>query len=291
VTSAPATRSRGARLRQRALFLGPGLAFTAVFVVAPVALVMSYTLFRRGRFGGVVHEVSLDNFIRAFEPVYRGVLVDSVVIAGLATVFAVLLGYPAAYAIAAMPARWRNLCLVLVLVPFWTNFLIRTYAWIVLLSGQGVINDALVSLGLVQERLTLINTRGAVVVGLLYTYLPLMILPVYASVARLDGELREAAGDLGAGRVRTFTDVTLPLSLPGVVTGCIFVFVPSMGNFVIPELLGGGKALMVGNLVRDQFLVARNWPFGATLALVMIVVLFLLFALQSVVARRFAVGR
>jgi spermidine/putrescine transport system permease protein len=270
------------------VFLGPGLLFTAVFVAAPVLLVLSYTVFDRGRFGGVEYELTLDNFTRAFEPTFRKVLVSSLGIAAAATVIALAIGYPVAYAIAKLPSRWRSLVLVLVVIPFWTNFLIRTYAWIVLLNTQGVLNDALVGLGVIDERLNLLYTRGAVVAGLVYVYLPLMILPIYASVARLDRELREASSDLGGSRFTTFTKVTLPLSLPGVVTGCIFVFVPSLGNFVVPELLGGGKTVMVGNLVRDQFLKARDWPFGATLALFMVVLLVLLFALQSVVSRRYS---
>jgi spermidine/putrescine transport system permease protein len=259
-----------------------------VFVAVPLVLVLSYTVFDRGRFGGVVHEFTLDNFSRALEPTYRKVLVSSLWVAGLATAIALALGYPVAYAIAQLPTRLRTVLLVLVVVPFWTNFLIRTYAWIMLLNTQGIVNDALVSSGIVDEPLTLLYTRGAVVTGLVYAYLPLMILPIYASVARLDPELREASANLGANRFTTFVRVTLPLSLPGVITGCIFVFVPSMGNFVVPELLGGGKSVMVGNLIRDQFLKARDWPFGATLALIMVVFLVALFALQSVVSRRFA---
>lgn len=289
MTDAVVSRPRGQRLLERALFLGPGLVFIAVFVAVPVLLVLSYTVFDRGRFGGIVYEFNLDNFGRALEPTYRKVLVESLQIAAAATSIALAIGYPVAYAIARLPGRWRTVMLILVVVPFWTNFLIRTYAWVVLLSNQGVLNDALVGSGLVDERLTLLYTKGAVVAGLVYVYLPLMILPIYASVARLDAELREASSDLGAGKVTTFLKVTLPLSLPGVVTGCIFVFVPSLGNFVVPELLGGGKTVMVGNLIRDQFLKARDWPFGATLALIMVVLLLVLFALQSVVSRRFAV--
>ena len=282
------TASQRGSLATRAVFLGPGLLFTAVFVAVPVLLVLSYTVFDRGRFGGVEYEFTLDNFTRAFEPTFRKVLVSSLGIAASATVIALAIGYPVAYAIAKLPPRWRSLMLVLVVIPFWTNFLIRTYAWIVLLNTQGVLNDALVGLGVIDERLNLLYTRGAVVAGLVYVYLPLMILPIYASVARLDRELREASADLGGSRFTTFAKVTLPLSLPGVVTGCIFVFVPSLGNFVVPELLGGGKTVMVGNLVRDQFLKARDWPFGATLALFMVVLLVLLFALQSVVSRRYS---
>jgi spermidine/putrescine transport system permease protein len=265
------------------------LVFTTLFVAVPVVLVLSYTLFTRGRFGGVTYRLTLASFTRALEPVYLKVLGDSLAIAALATVIALVIGYPLAYAIAKAPARWRTVLLILVVVPFWTNFLIRVYAWMILLSTQGVLNDALVGMGLIDQPLTLLYTRGAVVAGLVYVYLPLMVLPIYASVARLDHELTEGSADLGATRATTFARVTLPLSLPGVVTGCIFVFVPSLGNFVIPELLGGGKSIMVGNLIRDQFLKARDWPFGATLALIMVVVLLALFALQSVVSRRFAV--
>ncbi len=284
------SRPRNRLLFERAVFLGPGLIFTAVFVVVPVVLVLAYTFFDRGRFGGVVYNFSLDNFSRAWQPTYRKVLVSSLEIAGAATLIALVIGYPVAYAIAKLPARWRTIALVLVVVPFWTNFLIRTYAWIVLLNTQGVLNDVLVGTGLTDHRLSLLYTKGAVIAGLVYVYLPLMILPIYASVARLDRELREASANLGAGKIATFFRVTFPLTLPGVVTGCIFVFVPSLGNFVVPELLGGGKTVMVGNLVRDQFLKARDWPFGATLALIMVVLLLLLFALQSLVSRRYAVS-
>jgi spermidine/putrescine transport system permease protein len=156
----------------------------------------------------------------------------------------------------------------------------------VLLNTEGPVNQALVNTGLVDEPLSLLYTKPAVVAGLLYAYLPLMILPLYSSIERLDPELQEAATNLGAGPIRTFVDVTLPLTLPGLVTGAIFVFVPSLGNFVIPELLGGGKTVMVGNLIRDQFLKARDWPFGSVLALSVIVLLVGLFALQSWVTRR-----
>ncbi|KHL17271.1 spermidine/putrescine transport system permease protein [Mumia flava] len=275
---------------ERASLLGPGLLYVTAFMAVPVLLVLSYVVFQRGRFGGIVYEFTLDNFSRALAETYRVVLVDSVIIAGAATLLALVIGYPVAYAIAQLPDRWRTIALVLVVIPFWTNFLVRTYAWIVLLSSEGVVNRSLISLGVIDDPLTMLYTRGAVVVGLLYAYLPLMILPLYASITRLDPELREAATNLGASRLRTFRDITWPLTLPGAITGCIFVFVPSLGNFVIPELLGGGKTVMIGNVVRDQFLKARDWPFGATLALFLIVVLVLLFALQSVLSRRYSTG-
>lgn len=280
-------RGAGSRV-ERLVLLGPGLVYLGLFVAVPVALVLSTTLFQRGRFGGIVYEPTFDNFTRAWGEVYREVLTSSLVIAGITTVLALLIGYPTAYAIANLPVRWRVAALVLIVVPFWTNFLIRTYAWIVLLNSQGPVNRGLVASGVIDEPLKLLYTQGAVVAGLLYAYLPLLILPLYASIERLDPELREAATDLGASRWRAFRDVTWPLTLPGALTGAIFVFVPSLGNFVVPELLGGGKTVMVGNLVRDQFLKARDWPFGSVLALVVIGILVALFAVQSMVSRRYA---
>jgi len=270
----------------RAVFAGPGLLYITLFMTIPLLIIASYTVFTRGRFGGVQAEFTLDNFAKALEPTYLAVLGNSLLIATVTTVLALALGYPTAYAIARLPRRWRTVALVLVVLPFWSNFLIRTYAWIVLLNSEGPINQVLVNLGVVGAPLDLLYNRGAVIVGLLYAYLPLMILPIYASIERVDPQLQEAARNLGAGRLRAFIDVTLPLTLPGTLIGAIFVFVPSMGNFIVPELLGGGKTIMVGNLIRDQFLEARNWPFGAVLALSVVGFLILLFALQALVARR-----
>jgi spermidine/putrescine transport system permease protein len=270
----------------RAVFAGPGLLYVTIFMTIPQVIVASYAFLKRGRFGGVQPEFSLDAFNKALDSVYLSILGNSLLIATITTILALLLGYPAAYAIARLPRQWRTVALVLVVLPFWSNFLIRTYAWIVLLNSEGPINSALVGVGVIDTPLDLLYNRGAVVVGLLYAYLPLVILPVYAAIERLDPQLQEAARNLGASRARTFLDVTLPLTLPGAMIGAIFVFVPSLGNFVVPELLGGGKSEMIGNLIRDQFLVARNWPFGAVLALSMIAFLVLLFAAQALVARR-----
>jgi len=267
------------------LFVGPGLLYLGVFFLLPLAIIVSYAFLERGRFGGIVIEPNLDNFARALDPVFLRVLLNSIGIALVTTVLALILGYPTAWAISRLPRRWRTVALVLVVLPFWTNFLVRTYAWIVLLNSQGPLNGALVGLGIIGEPLELLYTPGAVVAGLLYAYLPLMILPLYASIERLDPELREASANLGARPARTFLSVTLPLTLPGVLIGSIFVFVPSMGNFVIPELLGGGKTVMVGNLIRDQFLKARDWPFGAVLAIAVLVFLAALLIIQARVSR------
>ncbi|MEU8261958.1 ABC transporter permease [Micromonospora sp. NPDC048999] len=282
--------ARRERLVGRLATLGPGLGYLIVFMLVPLALVLSYTLFHRGRFGGIVYEASTENFTRVADGLYLGVVWTSVKLAGITTLLALLLGYPTAYFIARLPRTWRTVALVLVVLPFWTNFLIRTYAWIILLNSEGVINRALTGIGLIDRPLELLYTPGAVVGGLLYAYLPLMVLPLYSAIERLDPQLGEASANLGARPARTFWSVTLPLTLPGVLTGCVFVFVPSLGNFVIPELLGGGRTMLVGNLIRDQFLKARDWPFGSTLALIVIALLVLLLMVQAWAARRLAGG-
>jgi spermidine/putrescine transport system permease protein len=195
-----------------------------------------------------------------------------------------VLGYPAAYFIATAPRKRRLLLLVLVILPFWTSFLIRTYSWIVLLNPVGLINKLLGAFDV--GPLPLLYNEGAIVVGLVYAYLPLMILPIYSSIERLGDGPREAAQDLNARPWSTFRRVLLPLTLPGVVAGCIFVFVPSIGNFIVPDLLGGGKEIMVGNLIQQQFLSARDWPFGATLAVAVIAIMMVLLVGQAIVLRR-----
>ncbi len=281
---------RGAEWRRalpaRAAFLGPGLVYVTLFMAIPLAMVLAYAFFQRGRFGGVKLQFTLENFARVLDPVYLGVIGNSLLIAGVTTLLALLIGYPVVFAITRLPRRWRTIALVLVVLPFWTNFLVRTYAWIVLLNSEGPLNRALVATGIVDAPIGMLYTRGAVIAGLLYAYLPLMILPLYAAVERLDPQLSEAATNLGAPRWKVFRDITLPLTAPGAMIGAIFVFVPSLGNFIVPELLGGKKTVMIGNLIRDQFLTARDWPFGAVLALIMVLFLVALFALQAAVARR-----
>ncbi|MET8051400.1 MULTISPECIES: ABC transporter permease [unclassified Streptosporangium] len=280
------SRARRSRALGRLVFLGPGLTYLIVLLVIPLALLISFTVFRRGRFGGVVYEATGENFTRLLDPLYLDVLIGSLKLAAIATLIALLVGYPTAYLIAQLPSKWKTIALVAVVLPFWTNFLVRIYAWIVLLSGPGLVNSTLMDLGLIDKPLELLYNQGTIVTGLVYSYLPLMVLPLYAAIEKLDPQLREASANLGAGPVRTFASVTLPLTLPGVFTGCLFVFVPSFGNFIIPELLGGGRSIMVGNLIRDQFLKARDWPFGSTLALALIAVLIVLLLAQAWSARR-----
>lgn len=275
------------RRRDGRLTLVPAFLWWAAFLAAPLALILANSFFQRGAFGGVVYEPTLANYARAVDPLFLGVLVYSVQIALITTVICFLVGYPAAYFIATRPsARVRNALLLLVILPFWTNFLIRTYAWIVLLNREGVVNQTLQGVGLIDAPLPLLYNDFAIVMGLVYGYVPLMILPLYASLERLHPDIREAAQDLGARPLRVLRTVTLPLILPGIVAGCVFVFVPTLGNFPVPQLLGGGRRIMIGNLINQQFLEARDWPFGATLALGLMVVLMGLLVVQSRVLRR-----
>ncbi|NUW38121.1 ABC transporter permease [Nonomuraea sp. SMC257] len=280
----PATALRVRRRLGAFVFLTPGLAYLVVLLLVPLALVLSYVFFQRGRFGGVVYEYTTENFSRLLDPLYLRVLGESLQIAALTTVIALALGYPTAYLIARLPRKWKTVALVAIVLPFWTNFIIRMYAWIILLNGPGLINSALKSLGL--GPFELLYNQGAIVTGLVYSYLPLMVLPLYAAIEKLDPQLREASANLGASGFTTFRKVTLPLTVPGVLTGSLFVFVPSFGNFVIPEMLGGGKSVMVGNLIRTEFLKARDWPFGSALALALVAVLVVLLLAQAWAARR-----
>jgi spermidine/putrescine transport system permease protein len=274
------------RARERRLLLAGPLGWIALFLVLPCLLIGIYSFFERGTYGGIEWNFTFENFRRAADPLYFGILVKSLWIAGLATAIALLVGYPAAFLIATSPERWQKLLLVLAVLPFWTNYLIRSYAWIVILNREGAINNLLRGLGLTSEPLPLLYNEFAIVLGLVYAYLPFMILPLYAAISRLGADLIEASTDLGANGWRSFRRVILPLTLPGIAAGSIFVFVYSLGNFITPDLLGGGRTVMVGNLIYDQFLTARDWPFGAALAFILIGIMMGLLTLQAFLINR-----
>ncbi|MGO8915627.1 MAG: ABC transporter permease subunit [Stellaceae bacterium] len=207
------------------------------------------------------------------DDLYALAYLNAIKFAGVSTVFCLLLGYPLAYGIVRAPQRWRSLLLLLVILPFWTSFLIRVYAWIGLLSGTGVINNTLLAVGLVHQPLTLLNNAFAVYVGIVYSYLPFMVLPLYAQLEKLDPALLEAAADLGCRPWQAFCRVTLPLSLPGIAAGSLLVFIPAVGEFVIPDLLGGPNTLMIGKVLWDEFFANRDWPMAAAVAIAMLAVL------------------
>lgn len=260
--------------------MAPGLLWLAALMVIPCLLIFVLAFFERGIYGGVDWDApTLENFRRAADPLYLSIFLDSAWIAGLATLIALFIGYPAAYAIT--KTRHQTALLFLAMLPFWTNYLIRTYAWIVLLNPAGLINTGLINLGLIQEPLPLLYNQFAVILGLVYSYTPFVILAIYSALQRLDPSYAEASRDLGAGAWVTFLRITLPLTSAGVVAGAVFVFVLSIGNFVTPDLLGGGKFQMIGNLIYDQFLSARDWPFGATLSAALIAIMMALLFAQA----------
>lgn len=253
------------------LLLSPTVVWLGLFLLAPLVLVAITSLTTRGPYGETIYQWTLAHYARFFEPLYLGILWRSLKVAFWTTLICLAVGYPFAYYLAQVPPRRRGTLLMLVIVPFWTNFLVRTYAWVVILRSTGVINTALQSLGLIREPLSLLYTPGAVLVGMVYGFLPFMVLPLYTSIEKLDHSLLEAAADLGAPPWRTFLQVTLPLTMPGVVAGTILVFIPALGMFVVPDLLGGARTLLIGNLIQNQFLTARNWQFGAAASIILMV--------------------
>jgi spermidine/putrescine transport system permease protein len=232
----------------------------------------------RGAYGGVTPPGTLENYTRLFDPLYGVILLRSFWIAGISTALCVLLGFPLALFIAQSGPR-KNLYLSLVILPFWTSFLIRTYAWMFLLRDTGLINTILQSLHLISAPLPMLYNDGAVILGLVYGYLPFMVLPLFATLERLDPSLLEAAADLGARPFETLCRVTIPLAAPGIRAGAILTFVPCLGTYLTSDLLGGSKTILVGNLVQNQFTTSRDWPFGAAASLVLMgVAILLMFA-------------
>lgn len=253
------------------LSIAPLLAWVLAFVVAPAAVVLVYSFCRRGTLGGVVYEFTTANYAAVFDPTYLRILLRSIAFAASTTVLCLVLGYPVAWQIGRASPRWRSALLMLVMIPFWSSFLIRTYAWLTILKSEGLLNGLLLQAGLISTPLEMLYTPGAVLVGLVSTFLPFLVLPVYTSVEKLDRGLVEAAFDLGAARTRTFAKVVVPLTWPGISAGLLLVFVPALGLYAVNDILGGGRVDMIGNVIENQFQgTARNWPFGAALGMTLV---------------------
>jgi spermidine/putrescine transport system permease protein len=250
------------------VLLAPLLVWLAAFVIVPMAILLFYSFCSRDDLGRVVFTFTLVNYERVFDPIYLKILGRSIGLAALTTALCVAIGYPVAWYIARQRETLRNRLLLLIMIPFWTSFLIRTYAWIAILKSEGLLNAFLQWTHLIAEPLDILYTPVAVVVGLVYAYLPFMILPIYGSAEKLDITLVEAAHDLGAGPLRAFSSVIIPLTWPGIAAGVLLVFVPAIGMFAITDLMGGAQVPMIGNVIQNQFLRARNWPFGAALGIV-----------------------
>jgi spermidine/putrescine transport system permease protein len=250
------------------LLLAPMLAWLVSFVVVPAGILFVYSFCERDELGRVVHAFTWENYGRVFDPVYLRIFAHSTAYAALTTVICVVAGFPVAYFIGRSRPVWRDRLLLLVMVPFWTSFLIRTYAWITISKQEGLLNAVLRSLPLGLGPLDLLYTPTAVLIGLVYAYLPFMILPIYGSVEKIDGALIEAAHDLGAGPLRVFSSLIFPLTLPGIAAGTLMVFVPAIAMFAITDLMGGARVPLIGNVIQNQFLQARDWPFGSALGVV-----------------------
>jgi spermidine/putrescine transport system permease protein len=263
--------------RLRAWFLAPAWLWLAALFAAPFAIVLAFSLLTRGSYGGLDLPWTLESYERLADPLYLRVFVRSFWMAALATATCLVLGFPLALFIS-RAGRRKNLYLQLVILPFRTSFLVRIYAFLFLLRDTGLINTTLQALGVIRDPLPLLYNDGAVLLGLVYGYLPFMVLPLYATLERLDPSLVEAAADLGARPWATVTRVLVPLSAPGIRAGSILVFIPCLGAYVTPDLLGGGRTVLIGNLVQNQFTTARDWPFGAAASLVLMAIVTVLVA-------------
>jgi spermidine/putrescine transport system permease protein len=280
---------RESKSLQGILLISPTLLFMVGLLIIPLLLTLAISFGKRSPDGGVIYTFTLDNYIRlmgfsttcdngasaCFDPLYVQILWRSLVLALQTTILVILLAYPLAYFIARAPARRRNTFLFMVLVPLWTNFVIRVYAWMMILRTEGVLNGVLGTIAgflhIPFAPLNMLYTPGAVLVGMVYEFLPFMILPIYTSLEKIDNSLYEAAADLGANALQTLRRVTLPLSMPGVVAGTILVFIPVMGTFIVSDILGGRQVILVGNLIQRQFLDARDPTFGSAASLILMV--------------------
>ncbi|MBR9787207.1 MAG: spermidine/putrescine ABC transporter permease PotB [Vibrionaceae bacterium] len=234
-----------------------------LFVLVPNLMIIGTSFLTRDEANLIDLTFTLDNYVRLFDPLYAKVLMHSFYMAIIATLLCLVIGYPFAYIVAKMPEKWRPFMLFLVIVPFWTNSLIRTYGLKIVLGTQGILNKSLMAMEIIDKPLRLMYTETAVMIGLVYILLPFMILPLYSAIEKLDNTYIEAAKDLGANKFQTITKVILPLTMPGIIGGCLLVLLPALGMFYISDLLGGAKNLLIGNVIKSQVLNARDWPFGA----------------------------
>tara|TARA_B100000214_G_scaffold200347_1_gene145109 strand:- start:119 stop:1045 length:927 start_codon:yes stop_codon:yes gene_type:complete len=258
-------------------FLAPFVIVFKISLADPIIAQPPFTpLFNQGSDGGFSIYTTFDNFLYLFQDsLYFVTYLNSVKLAFIATLFTLLIGYPIAYGIARSPQPTRNILLLLVVIPFWISFLLRVYSWMGILKTNGLINGFLLWLGVIDQPLELLYTDTAVYIGMVYSYLPYMILPLYANLVKLDIRLLEAASDLGAKKWQGFVDVTLPLSMPGIIAGCLLVFIPAIGEYVIPALLGGADTLMIGRVLFDEFFLNRDWPVASAVAIVLLLLLVL----------------
>jgi spermidine/putrescine transport system permease protein len=257
----------------------PVIVWLLLFMVVPMLIVVGISFMGRDNLGNVVFDFNLESYARFFDPLYLGIYWDTIVLSVMTTVICLVLSYPLAYYIANAGPKMQTWGLVLITIPFWINFLIRTYAWVLLLRTQGIVNSFLIDVGLIQEPLQMLYTKGAVLLGMVYTFIPFMVLPIYVALEQMDKKLLEAASDLGASGWRSFWHITLPQTKSGIMTGAVLVYVSTTGMFVVTDILGGSKSSMISNIIQSQFLGARNWPFGSALSVIFVITSLIIIAL------------
>jgi spermidine/putrescine transport system permease protein len=268
----PIPASRAARLRGAALVL-PGVAWLVLFFVVPLAIIFVVSLGQRGALDRIdLSSPNLDNYARAFDPIFLPTFLNSLRYAAITTILSLAIGYPIAYWISRYGGRRKALLLILVMLPFWTSYLIRTYAWQIILRDNGVLNSLLQAVGLTQQPLILMNTDVSVILGMTYGFLPFAILPLFVSIDRLDPNLLAAGRDLYASGRAVFLHVTLPLTMPGIIAASLLTFIPAIGDFVTPDLLGGPQTTTIAKNIQELFLEGRDWPYGAALGFILMVV-------------------
>lgn len=261
----PEASSKNAAL----LTVMPLYTFTLLFVAGPLIYMVILSFLKRAEVWGVVRELTLDNYTNILEPIYLKTFYESFKLASLSTLLVALIGYPFGYFMAKLTARWKHWVMLLLMIPFWTSSLIRLYGWIIIFRANGILDGLLMALNITEAPLKLLYTYAAVVVGMVYALVPFMIFSVYSSAEKLDWQLVEAARDLGASRFQAFLTISFKLTLPGLLSGVVLTFIPSMGLFFIADILGGNKVVLVGNLIQEQLMKAHNWPFAAALAVVL----------------------
>ena len=263
------------------MFILPIIIYTVFLIALPILYIIIISFFKSDSYGGMIHTVTFQNYIELFDVVYLKIFLKSALIAIVTTIICILVSYPFVLAVSHKSKKTQQILMTLIMVPFLTNSLIRMYGWIVLLRKSGVINSLLLGIGALEEPLSLMYNTFGIIIGMVYTLLPFMILPLYSSVSTIDKSLLEASSDLGASKWKCFKNIIFPQTVPGLFNGALMVFTPALGYFFIVDILGGGKLMILGNLIKNQFLTARNWPFGAAISVFLIVITYILISLYK----------
>jgi spermidine/putrescine transport system permease protein len=266
--------------------ISPIVLWLLFFVLVPLLFVFGYAFMTNGLYGQIEYSFTLDNIKNVFDPLYIKVFWTTLWMAILTTILTLVIGYPYAYTIRVVSERWQRALLLLITIPFWINFLVRSYALIILLRSKGLINSLLLHLGIIKEPLQLLYNTPSVIWGMVYTLLPFMVLPIFVAIEQLDQRKIEAANDLGATPFKTFIYITLPLTMRGIFAGSVLVFVASFGMYIVSDVMGGSKVALIGNVIQNQFLSARNWPFGSALSLFLVIITIILIGLYYLATRR-----